>query len=73
MGYRIELVAADTTTPMHLGVCEQRFPNFVSAIVAARNGVRQLREELVAPVTVSIFDRQERLASRMSLIGYEVA
>lgn len=73
MSYRIELIAASGTAPLHVSLSDRRFPSFLSAIVAARACAFQLREELAEPVIVSIFDRQERLASRMRLFDQEAA
>lgn len=72
MGYRIEFLVEDNTR-IHTPLNEVRFPSLVLAIAAARLGVRALARPQAAPVLVSIFDRQERLASRLQLAVPEQA
>lgn len=73
MAYRIELTAANRVAPLPDFLSDQRFPSFLSAIVAVRTSACQLREALAEPVIVSIFDRQERLATQMRLFDQEAA
>lgn len=68
MGYRIEFFTSDNARRVVSPLGDQRFPSFVAAISAARTAARDLRQAN-APVMACIFDRQERLASTMKLLG----
>lgn len=69
MSYRIEFFASETSAQVPTPLNGLRFPNFVLAITAARMGARLLAQDFATPLplVVDIFDREERLASRMQL------
>jgi hypothetical protein len=68
MGYRIEFLAVDSGSNEFRTCFEDiRFPTFFHAIAAARTRADRLVAERSASVMVSIFDRHDRLASKLQL------
>lgn len=74
MSYRIEFLTEDRDAAAVSSALDNvRYTIFLHAVAAARSALKQWERPQSTRVVVNIFDRQDRLTSRLQLAASELA